>query len=149
MGDASQMYFKFDTLDLRYEPFPIGIARPAFADDDYRKLLDTYPPLELFQYIPKVGNKYCLSEKFHGDKYHDWVANHANWKDFHAWMKSEDFVFTVLDALKERHVDLGFVRRAASKKLRKQLANILKGKWWKQEERLSARFEFSALPADG
>ena len=42
-------------------------------DAAYRRYLDGYPPIELFEYIPKVGNKYCLSEKYNPDKYHGWI----------------------------------------------------------------------------
>jgi hypothetical protein len=137
------------TLDLRYEPFPIGIARPVMDQAAYERCVASYPPLELFQFIPKVGNKYCLSEKFHGDRYADYVKNHAEWRELHAWVKSPDFIYGVMGLLRERQIDLGFERRAEGQRLRKRLKNVLKGKWWKHDEQLSARFEFSMLPADG
>ena len=58
------MSFSLANLDLRYEPFPIGVARPIMGEAAYQRYLDRYPPIELFEYIPKVGNKYCLSEKY-------------------------------------------------------------------------------------
>lgn len=143
------MIFSLENLKLRYEPFPIGLAKPIMDDSTYRAFLDSYPPQELFEYIPKVGHKYCLSEKYHPEKYHDWVKNHATWRELHRWIKSDDFVFMVLDELKERHIDLGFERMSQGKRLRKQLKNALSGKWWKAPEQLSARFEFSMLPAEG
>ena len=48
-----------------------------------------------------------------------------------------------------RQIDLGFERASRGKQLRKQVKNLLHGKWWKAPERLSARFEYSMLPADG
>lgn len=137
------------TLNLRYEPYPIGIARPVMDEPTYARYVAAYPPLELFQFIPKVGNKYCLSEKFHSEKYRDWIAGHAEWRDFHAWIKDPDFIYSVMGLLKERHIDLGFERKAEGMRARKRLKNLLKGKWWKHDETLSARFEFSMLPADG
>ena len=58
------MYFSYDHLQLRYEPFRIGLAKPLMEEATYRSMIEAYPPLELFQHIPKVGNKYCLSQKF-------------------------------------------------------------------------------------
>jgi hypothetical protein len=143
------MCFSLENLRLRYEPFPIGIAKPIMDDATYASCVDSYPPLELFEYIPKVGHKYCLSEKYHPDKYHAWVKDHARWTEFRRWVKSEDFVFEVLGELARRHVDLGFKRRPVGKQVQRRLQHLLEGKWWKGEDRLSARFEFSMLPADG
>lgn len=42
------MFLSLDALTMRYRPFPIGIAQPAMADDLYRRCIDTFPPLELF-----------------------------------------------------------------------------------------------------
>jgi len=42
------MVLNIDNLTLRYEPFPIGIARPSMDAQTYRSLLDTYPPIEIF-----------------------------------------------------------------------------------------------------
>ena len=143
------MSFSLANLDLRYEPFPIGVARPIMDDDAYAKYVDDYPPVELFDYIPKVGNKYCLSEKYHADKYEAWIRDHACWTDFRRWIKSPDFVFEVLDELARRTVDLGFKQRTAAQMVRRRLRSLMHGRWWQGEDRLSARFEFSMLPADG
>ena len=141
--------FSLEHLRLRYEPFPIGLARPILEPADYRRYVDSYPPVELFQYIPKVGHKYCLSEKYNTEYYNDWIKNHPEWKQFHAWIKSDDFVWGVLDELARRHVDLGFKRRTTKGQIYRRLKDVAAGRWWKGEERLSARFEFSMLPAAG
>jgi len=143
------MSFSLANLELRYEPFPIGVARPIMDDAAYRQYLDRYPPPELFEFIPKVGNKYCLSEKYNSKSYSDWIRQHACWTEFHRWVKSPDFVFGVLDELSRRSVDLGFKRRSVGQQLKRRLRNLLSGRWWQGEERLSARFEFSMLPAAG
>ncbi len=141
--------FSLDNLRLRYEPFPIGLAKPIMSGERYRALLDAYPPIELFEYIPKVGHKYCLSEKYNPKKYHEWIEANPVWKNFYNWIKSDDFVWGVLDQLKERHIDLGFKRLSSSGRLRRNIKNLVRGKWWKAPAKLSARFEFSMLPADG
>jgi hypothetical protein len=114
------MYFSYDHLQLRYEPFPIGLAKPLMDERTYRSMVDAYPPLELFQYIPKVGNKYCLSQKFHADQYHDFIRQHAVWRDFHAWIKSDAFPAEVMQVLKERFVDLGFLALGAADERQQQ-----------------------------
>ena len=143
------MSFSLANLELRYEPFPIGVARPIMDDASYRTYLDGYPPMELFEYIPKVGNKYCLSEKYNAPKYHEWIREHGCWREFHRWVKSPDFVFLVLDELARRSVDLGFKRRSTAQMVQRRVRSLLSGRWWQGEDRLSARFEFSMLPADG
>jgi hypothetical protein len=144
------MYFSYDHLQLRYEPFPIGLAKPLMDPSIYQSMVDAYPPLELFQYIPKVGNKYCLSQKFHAAKYHDYVRQHAVWRDVHAWIKSDAFTNEVMQALKEHAVDLGFTKHASgSARAVKRLKNLARGRPWEGVPWLSARFEFSMLPAAG
>jgi hypothetical protein len=143
------MSFSLANLELRYEPFPIGVARPVMDDAAYKRYLGDYPPLELFEYMPKFGNKYSLSEKYNPAKYHQWINDHECWRELHRWLKSPDFVFLVLDELARRSVDLGFKRRSTAQQVQRRLRAMLEGRWWQGEDRLSARFEFSMLPADG
>lgn len=143
------MVLKIDNLTLRYEPFPIGIARPVMDPQTYRSLLDTYPPIDIFEFFPKVGNKYCLSEKFNPGKYHEWIESHANWRELHREVKSKDFIYGVFDLLRQHEIDLGFKPVSGAKRRRKTLKKFLTGRSWKGEGELSCRFEFSMLPADG
>jgi hypothetical protein len=145
----AQALFSLDNLKLRYEPFPIGLAKPIMSEEQYGRFLDAWPPSELFQYLPKVGHKYSLSEKYNPKQYHDWVESHQIWRDFRDWIKSDEFVWGVLDTLEERHIDLGFKRLSRAGRLKRNLKNLIRGKWWKAPPQLSARFEFSMLPADG
>lgn len=144
------MLLSFEHLRLRYEPFPIGLARPVMAEPDYRALVDSYPPKELFAYLAKVGHKYSLSEKNNPRQYHAWIAEHPRWRELHRWVKSPEFVEAVLAALEERGVDLGLVARVpAWKRLRKLARNLARGAIDAGQPGLDARFEFSMLPADG
>ena len=79
------MSFSLANLDLRYEPFPIGVAWPIMDEAAYLRYLDRYPPIELFEYIPKVGNKYRLSEKYHPEKYTTGSRATSCWREFHRW----------------------------------------------------------------
>lgn len=137
-------------LELRYDPFPIGLARPVFSEDLYAELLASYPPFEEFTDADNIGYKYTLSEKYNGKRYADWIRSHAAWREFHAWVKGPDFVTYVLDALVERHVDLNLRYRASSlSRFFSRLRALAVGGSAQKFSRLRPRFEFSMLPAKG
>ena len=56
------MMFNLDGADVRHDPFPIAFAKPVFDADLYQEMLDNWPDTERFQFMPKLGNKYSLSE---------------------------------------------------------------------------------------
>jgi hypothetical protein len=113
-------------------------------------MVDSYPPVELFKYIPKIGKKYSLSERYHGRKYREFIQSSPVWRDFHRWLKSDEFIYGVLDALKQRHLDLGFKRpHSPAKRAWKRTKDLVRGRFSRAAAGLSARFEFSMLPANG
>ncbi len=136
-------------LNMRYRPYPIGVACPAFERSVYQKMVETYPPLEHFDYLPKVGHKYSLSEKINGKDYEAWIQQHSVWRDFHTTIKDPDFSYEILATLSQNHVDLGIKRRSEFGSLGKRLRNLLRGRSRRGETNLNARFEYSMLPADG
>ena len=140
--------FSYDQLEFRYEPFPIGVAKPALAQELYRELVDSYPPQELFPYIPKIGNKYSLSERYQPDKYRTSSAGSPLWRDFHRWIKSDAFI-PAWSGPSRRTMSISASTggaRAAGCRSRQQPRQ---GQYDAGGARLSARFEFSMLPADG
>lgn len=140
----------FDHLDFRYVPFPIGLAKPVMDDGHYADMLRDYPDHELFAYLPKVGHKYSLSEKSNHKAYQDIVQNRPIWREFHTLIKSRTFLKQVIEALLERHIDLGYKKLpTTSKRLVKFARNLLRGHLDAGRSPLNARFEFSMLPADG
>ena len=141
--------FSYDHLQFRYEPFPIGIAKPALAEDLYRDLVDSYPPRELFAYLPKVGHKYSLSEKYNGEAYRKFIRSSAPWRELHAWIKSAEFIPAVMEALKAHHIDLGQKPLGGAKRALKAVRSLARGRRRPLPPRLSTRFEFSMLPAEG
>ena len=144
------MYFSFEHLEFRYRPFPIGCARPLMEAGLYREFLDNYPPLEIFADIPKLGSKYSLSERFNAKAYADFVASRPLWREFRGWLKSDAFLDAVLAALKARGLDLGYVARAKARRgPGKLIKDLGRGRLWSNPQDLTARFEFSMLPADG
>ena len=143
------MSFSLANLDLRYEPFPIGVARPIMDEAAYERYLDRYPPIELFEYIPKVGNKYCLSEKYNPDKYHEWIKDHECWREFHRWVKSPTSCSWCSTSWPAARSTSASSDARPPSSCSAACAALLAGRWWQGEDRLSARFEFSMLPADG
>jgi len=141
------MMLDFGKLTLRYEPYPIGLARPALAPELYDRLTGDYPPVELFEYKPEIGKKYSLSERNNRRQYEAFVGRHPHWQAFHAFVKSPEFIEQTLSALKERGVDLGL--KVSPNRLAKLLRSIGRGSLHTGQPPLSARFEFSMLPADG
>lgn len=140
----------FDRLAFRYEPYPIGVARPVFPEDVYTSLVERYPPRDLFVYMPKFGHKYTLSEKFNGKAYHRFLQREPLWREFHAWIKGESFIVGVMDALRSHGIDLGYgAAPPARQRLMKAVKHLLRPSQKPRARRLSTRFEFSMLPADG
>lgn len=136
-------YFDFDRLEFRYDPFPIGVAKNVMPQRIYEEMIHYWPPQDLFKPIPELGNKLALSEKFNSGNYHRFISEHAIWKDFHRWIKSRDFIHSVMDALQAHHIDLGHNKRVSvMQRIPKLLKSLLYG-------RLSARFEFQIMPAAG
>lgn len=144
------MYLDYEHLSFRYEPFPIGVARPVMGEELYRELLASYPPLELFQYFPKVGHKYSLSEKYNAAHYRRWIRQHGRWRDFHRWLKGDDFLIGLVHTLSTHYIDLGFdPATPAIRRILRRLRDAGRGRTSRRSARLRTRFEFSMLPADG
>ena len=146
------MFFSFDHLRFRYDPFPIGIARPLMSDETYQSLLDNFPTIDLFEdykAMGKPGEKYTLSEKENPRIYKEFVQSNPIWRKFYRWIKSDDFVYGIMDTLREHHIDLGYRYVPELKRLKKRFRDIARGRLCSRAPRLRARFEFSALPADG
>jgi hypothetical protein len=144
------MFFDYEHLQFRYEPFPIGLAKPLTDEGTYRQMLESYPERELFAHFPKVGHKYSLSEKYNPKQYHDTVCSRPVWREFHRWLKSGEFTLGVMGALRERHIDLGYKKLPTpTRRLIKLAKNVVRGHLDAGRPPLSARFEFSMLPAAG
>ncbi len=143
-------FFDLDGLRMRYRPFPIGLARPLFAPDVHADLLAAYPEKDRCVPLDKVGSKFTLSERFNPEAYRDFLAASPVWREFHAWIKSPDFVALVMRALAQRGIDLGFKSALGDwERRRRQFAAFLGGRSNYRSLRLKTRMEFSMLPAAG
>lgn len=145
------MFFNYDCLEFRYEPFPVGLAKKLFDETVYHQLVDSYPPVNLFKSLPKFGNKYSLSEKYYPAKYRSYIKSHAIWRELHTWIKSDAFINEILSILVEHNIDLGFgVKRPSALELfMKNLKGLAVGRLSRRNALLRTRFEYSMLPAAG
>lgn len=115
----------FDTLQIRREPYEIGLAQNVFTPQHFLDLVDAYPDEKDFVHMTGQYEKYSLSEVNHKSIYRAVIKASPVWQAFHAYIKSVDFLKTLALALKK----LG-------------LKPFQSGTY-------STRFEFSSLPAFG
>ena len=45
----------FNNTNFIYEPYPIGVARNVFEESFYAKLVESFPPTELFSFMSVAG----------------------------------------------------------------------------------------------
>jgi hypothetical protein len=142
---------QLDNAEMRYRPYPLAVIRPALAPAHYDELSAAFPAVETFGRIPKYDWKLSLSEKFNPDVYHRFIATNRPWNRFHAYVKSDAFIREVAGFLKSRNVDLELDDhwQPTGKRLARAISSIARGRFPSDPGRLSTRFEFSVLKADG
>lgn len=146
------MFLDFSGVRFRYEPFPIGIAAPVMADSQYAEFLKNFPPVELFadyDYLGKPGVKLTLSENEDRKTYRDFVLSTPPWREFYTWVKSDAFVYGIMDTLRAHDLDLGYTYAPTWKRLAKAIRRGSCSDYEVRNPRLSVRFEFSILKGNG
>jgi hypothetical protein len=132
-----------------YEPYPIGLARPALATEYYRALVESFPPAELFEYKAEKGGKYSLSQVNNAKEYYRFIKSSAPWQQFYDFIKSKDFISGALEMLKKNGIDLGLPSPGPIEQLYLKMRALKRGNPIPHFPRLKARFEFSAMPITG
>jgi hypothetical protein len=148
-------FFNYENCQFVYEPFPIGLVKPVIEESVYEQLVSTFPNISLFKLMPYLGNKksvkYSLAEKNNASQYHEFLASTPIWKEFHDWVKSGDFLHRTLEMLAKNNIELGIYNPAQAAK-QQSLVDQIRQEFLKRKYGhtlpLSARFEFSVLPAD-
>lgn len=146
------MFFSYDHVKFRYDPFPIALAKPIMEPALYEQFVEHFPPigiLESFEQLGKKGRKHTLSEKENKKAYLDFVRSVPLWRDFHAWIKSDAFAYGVIEMLQQHDIDLGYRYLPPVRRLSRSVKDLMRGRSSPRYVPLKARFEFSALPADG
>lgn len=148
--------FQFNKIEMDYDPYPIGYVPQIFRPEVYAELAQTYPALDLFAFMPKLGLKYSLSQLNNPDRYHQFIESTPAWKRVYEEVKSPQFVANVIESLDGCKVDLGLRGRyevinaekdGFSRRLQKAVSCLKKGHPGRLG--IKTRFEFSVLPADG
>jgi len=146
---VSDVALRFDALRFDYEPFPIGLAPDVFAPDVYAEMLRCFPTAEDFIAKTNIGVKYSLSQVNNRAAYLRVIRRHPIWREFHRQVKSRAFIRDVLTALRRHGIDLSLYDRPFGERLRQGWRALKRGRPLPRKPRLSARFEFSAMPIAG
>jgi len=146
------MFFDYGQALFRYTPFPIGLVKPVMPDSRYGELVANFPPIELFEsfeQMGKKGRKFTLSAKENQKRYDGFVQGNPLWREFQRWIKSRDFVYGALEMLARHEIDLGYRYVPPAQRAVRRAKGLVRGRRMASYVPLEARFEFSALPADG
>lgn len=130
-----------------YEPYPVCYVTDVLPPEMYRSLVESYPDKDLFKYMPNLGHKYSLSDINNPDNYYKFLSDTPDWKAFYDHVKSENFINNVLDMLVANNIDLGLRRLKVIAKDGQRKASLLSR--LRRQTEISARFEFSMMPANG
>jgi hypothetical protein len=143
-------FFNSANLRLRYEPFPIGEMSPMVDPSVYDEMIREWPTQQLFEYMPRLGNKYSLSGKCRADNYRALVRAGGVWSRFDAWVRSEDCIAEVMECLQQRHIDLGYrAGLSGARRVVKNLGSMLRGRSSHRGGRFTSSWEFQMMPGDG
>ena len=142
---------QYNRMQFDYVPFPIGVLAGALPAEKYKKLVDGFPPPELFQHKKELGNKFSLSELNHAEKYFHFVKTHPVWQEFYDYIKSPEFIKTTIKTLYENNLKLGLekvkIKQRKSGVVEKALSHI--DNIVSRKPYLSSRFEFSMINGEG
>jgi len=141
----------FENVRMRYEPYPLAVIKPAIDPAFYGELVANFPDISLFDVLEKYPYKLSLSEKFAPANYARFLRENEPWGRFHAWVKSDAFIQTIVNSLKANHVDLALDEAFEDlpTKLKRHGRSWLHGHLPRPAMKLRSRFEFSVLKADG
>jgi hypothetical protein len=158
MSTTTDVEFDFQNLIFRYDPFPIGVCHNVLPTNIYSALCKRWPPTDLFAYKANLGDKYSLSEINNPHQFYSLLNRDELWRDVYKTVKSPAFIRGVLERLCDAEINLGLMDRRISARHRFSPKSELPGALSRRLMRalrpsgpspLTARFEFSMLPAAG
>jgi hypothetical protein len=139
----------FETIKFDYDPYPIGLAREALAPDVYNELIDSLPNDNIFVAKEYLGVKLSLSQLNNRAGYHAHLRQHAVWKRFHEYIKSERFIAETMTMLKAHGIDLGLSGQSWRDRISMRIRAYKRGSPRPHFPTLRSRFEFSSMPVTG
>jgi hypothetical protein len=147
--------FNFQNFVFDYEPYPIGVSRGFVEPDFYRRMVESFPPIELFADFPDgKSHKKALAELYRPDVYHKFLRETPVYLDFYKYIKSPKFIHDVLGCFENNNIRLGLEKSKITSSTLPLLGPIFHKlekvkRRLRRKKGLSARFEFSALPSNG
>jgi len=139
----------FRDVDFDYEPYPIGISKPALDPALYQELVRTFPAIELFRFMKTKGDKYSLSQYNNRRNYRNFLKSTPAWREFHRYIHSPEFITGSYDMLRQHHLDLDLPSPGFIKRMAQRFSALKRGTPIPHFPRIKARFEFSAMPITG
>jgi hypothetical protein len=139
----------FSNIEFDYDPYPIGISRPALVPDFYTELVRTFPAIELFRYMESKGDKYSLSQYNNGAVYRRFLKTTPAWRRFHGYIHSPEFITGTYDMLRQHNLDLDLPPPGFRRRISRRFSAWKRGTPIPHFQRIKARFEFSAMPITG
>src|SRR4051812_39712909 len=99
--------YNYSNFNFDYEPYPIGVAREFIEPSYYRRLVENFPPIDIFGgfYDPE-SNKKGLSELYNPDSYHRFIRETPVYLDFYKYIKSPQFIHDVLNCFEQNYIQL-------------------------------------------
>ncbi len=139
----------FETIKFDYDPYPIGIAKSAFAPEIYRELVSTLPDDKVFTIKDNLGVKLSLSQLNNRPGYHAHLRRNAAWKRFYDYIKSKDFIAETMAMLETHGIDLDLTGFSWRERLDRRIRAYKRGSPQPHFPKLRSRFEFSSMPVTG
>ena len=97
----------FSAAEMTYEPYPVGYLTSFIEENAYKQMLECWPELDKFEYMPKLGKKYSLSEGNNAGNYAKCIRATPVWTHFYQMVKSSEFIENTLQFLNAKNIDLG------------------------------------------
>jgi len=139
----------FESIKFDFDPYPIGIARGAFAPEVYRELVDTLPDDKIFVTKDNLGVKLSLSQLNNRAGYYEHIQKNATWKRFFDYVKSERFIEQTMAMLSAQGIDLGISGLTWRERMARRVRAFKRGSPQPRFPKLRSRFEFSSMPVTG
>ena len=119
----------YNKVEMRYEPYPLAVLRPALDAAQYDLLADNFPDESLFGTLPKFPYKLSLSEKWNPANYRKFLRENKPWNAFHSWIKSDEFIRQTVEFLSSNHVELPLqdAFESSSQRLRRAARALKRG----------------------
>jgi hypothetical protein len=140
-----------DSAEVRHDPFPLVILRPALDPEDYARLVEAFPSASDFSEVPNYPYKLGLGRNHGRAQFEKFTTTNPVWSRFRAAVESEAFIRDVVKFLGMNNIAprVGRGLDGPRKRLARAIADVRQGRLPQIGPRLTSRFEFSVLRADG